>query len=748
MCQIKRIKVIPPVLFILLFFITTISATFCPTTLMRNQTACTCEEYIDGAIIKCNGPNGPLVVENLKKLNVEVRELVLENANIIEIGPRAFLGMRIKKLVLDNNKIKLIQRNAFRGLESILQELSIVGNRLTEVPMAALDGLTQLIGLNLRCNKIGNLTNVSFQNLPNLIEIHLGCNKICEISENAFREVKQSVQNIILDNNCLTEMPSNALEEMNSLIALHIKYNHIEELRDGGLHNLSSLSLLSLTGNHISHISPNFISNVPNLRYIYLGENQISKLESDTMKQFTASEIIDLSHNTIGQINADTFKGMENLQHLNLEANSIREVMPGAFATTPLLLLWLPHNCISSVSPNMFQGAPFLKQVSLANNNIRIVQPFSFAHLANLHTLDLSHNKMRSIQPSAIMGSDFLTVRVQENPLVCAQDGFHVMNGREAINLTTEPNLICKTDYENDDVDKCPRRPDPPPRKVCCDAAPKPVLTSSTTLSTTTAELTTSSPSKNEISNITTPTTSNPPPYDFSTTTESKISIKEALANRAKQLNMARFYRLSKRPDLIAASGSLFSARKRKEKILPENTKNIENQQGITKSEESLNKNEKNNSDEMAKLPPHVLALIKGENISKERQKSNIQNKEMEVDKSEHLQQINKLNEQKSEEATKIAENDENTKSTSSSLSSQPALSLPKQIVSTTEIRKGAFPSAPFIDNLNDNRQILSKHHKHEHLELPNGGEFNRDLKAEHVQIEEKKPIQDLVAKQ
>jgi Leucine-rich repeat (LRR) protein len=79
-------------------------------------------------------------VENLKKLNVEVRELVLENANIIEIGPRAFVGMRIKKLVLDNNKIKMIQKNAFRGLESILQELSIVGNRLTEVPTAALDG--------------------------------------------------------------------------------------------------------------------------------------------------------------------------------------------------------------------------------------------------------------------------------------------------------------------------------------------------------------------------------------------------------------------------------------------------------------------------------------------------------------------------------------------------------------------------------------------------------------------------------
>jgi Leucine-rich repeat (LRR) protein len=106
----------------------------------------------------------------------------------------------------------------------------------------------------------------------------------------------------------------------------------------------------------------------------------------------------------------------------------------------------------------MFQGTPFLKQVSLAHNNIENIQvttnflrlflikivhvsfqTFSFAHLANLHTLDLSHNRIKQLQPSAILGSDFLTVRVQENPFVCSQDGFHVMNGREAISLVGIP---------------------------------------------------------------------------------------------------------------------------------------------------------------------------------------------------------------------------------------------------------------------------------------------------------------------
>lgn len=57
---------------------------FCPQ-FLRNQTACSCTDYIDGAIIRCSGPNGPLVVEELKKVPTEVRELTLSNANIVEV---------------------------------------------------------------------------------------------------------------------------------------------------------------------------------------------------------------------------------------------------------------------------------------------------------------------------------------------------------------------------------------------------------------------------------------------------------------------------------------------------------------------------------------------------------------------------------------------------------------------------------------------------------------------------------------
>lgn len=75
-------RIILPLL-ILILYIQDVSA-YCPP-FLRNQTACTCTDYSDGAIIKCSGPQGPLVVEELKKAQIDVRELALENAHIVEV---------------------------------------------------------------------------------------------------------------------------------------------------------------------------------------------------------------------------------------------------------------------------------------------------------------------------------------------------------------------------------------------------------------------------------------------------------------------------------------------------------------------------------------------------------------------------------------------------------------------------------------------------------------------------------------
>ncbi|KAI6239150.1 Leucine Rich Repeat family protein [Aphelenchoides fujianensis] len=492
-----------------LLLLGTSAAAYCPE-FLRNQTACSCVEYVDGAIIRCNGPDGPMMVEKLKKTQTEVRELALENANILEIGAQAFRNLRIKKLVLDNNRIKTIQRDAFQGLETILQELSINNNKLTQIPTGIAGGIA----------------------------------RICNIGADAFEEIKPNLQNIILDNNCLKKLPTKALENMHQLIGLHIKYNKIDKLSKHSLQHMNSLTMLSLSGNNISSVDKEFLNNVTNLRYMYLSENIIKNVESSILKQFNKVEIFDLSYNNIPDLTAKQFSVMESLQHLNLEGNRIKEIAPGAFASTPLILLWLPHNCLTNISSDIFQGVPFLKQLSLAYNNILNVQPYSFAHLANLHTIDLSHNKILSLQKSSLMGPDFLAVRVEENPLVCNQeDGFHVMNGHEAINLTTEVNAICKTDYMSTLKNhKCPTRGSPPERPTCCNKNKTPASTTARPASTTPAATTTTEgAAKMDEQQLVAAMEA------AAKMARNEQNIANAAA-AARKLNMDRFMRLSRKP--------------------------------------------------------------------------------------------------------------------------------------------------------------------------------------------------------
>lgn len=77
------------ILLYIVFFATNAAAN-CPS-LLKNQTACSCFAYIDGIVIRCNGQAGPSVVEQLKKSPLEIRELVLENANIVEVCFRVII---------------------------------------------------------------------------------------------------------------------------------------------------------------------------------------------------------------------------------------------------------------------------------------------------------------------------------------------------------------------------------------------------------------------------------------------------------------------------------------------------------------------------------------------------------------------------------------------------------------------------------------------------------------------------------
>lgn len=51
--------------------------------------------------------------------------------------------------------------------------------------------------------------------------------QICNISGPVFQIVQRTLQNLILDYNCFTSIPTEAIRGLDNLIGLHLKYNNV-----------------------------------------------------------------------------------------------------------------------------------------------------------------------------------------------------------------------------------------------------------------------------------------------------------------------------------------------------------------------------------------------------------------------------------------------------------------------------------------------------------------------------------------
>ncbi|KRY92213.1 Leucine-rich repeat-containing protein let-4 [Trichinella pseudospiralis] len=551
---------------------------FCPD-VFKEKDACTCLSYLDGAVIRCKGPEAPYIIEKLKTESVVIRELAIEDADIIEIGPRAFRNMKISSLILDNNRIRALHKDAFVGLERSLVSLSVAHNKLTEIPTDALANLQTLQVLNLKCNNIGNIYTSALHNLTSLIELNLACNQICKIAGSAFEPIKTTLQSLILDDNCLREVPAEALRNFNNLLALHLQNNNIETIEKLQLMNMVSLLMVRLSYNKIKSVDRYGFNNIPHLRYLFLDHNELAVLEPNVLQQFQFLEIADLSYNSIAEIPAGAFQRLEHLLQLNLEGNAIRDIAPNAFAQTPLLLLLLGHNCLTGIGTQVFTGVPFLRQISLAHNNIKNLEPFAFAAMPNLQLLDLSNNKLDSIFPATLTPNFASTVILSENPVVCGPNAYHVIKGGSPILLLNEPNHICSM-FNRTRPDKCPTRKPKSPPLPCCSRPEKhsdenseisgsPMIQLTTPnliseITTTTITSTTASPAV--AVSITVPSTVQPLPHNGNMTSSITASPFEQMAaerelpstprfqaqenkvNKPKTPNMARFWRFTRPP--------------------------------------------------------------------------------------------------------------------------------------------------------------------------------------------------------
>ena len=159
----------------------------------------------------------------------------------------------------------------------------------------------------------------------------------------------------------------------------------------------------------------------PTTTILNISYNNISKVPGFTFAQLQNLTHLQMDANNISEIDKDAFKNLHHLKSLNLSSNILPSLNPGIFENLYTLTeLYMSDNKLSSLPPNIFNVSACLKTLIIRRNNFSCFSAVveSVKDLTHLTRLDLSYNKLQSLENSASLPSSLQVLYLSNNELV------------------------------------------------------------------------------------------------------------------------------------------------------------------------------------------------------------------------------------------------------------------------------------------------------------------------------------------
>uniref|UniRef100_A0A3B5MCP9 Leucine rich repeat and Ig domain containing 2b n=1 Tax=Xiphophorus couchianus TaxID=32473 RepID=A0A3B5MCP9_9TELE len=157
-------------------------------------------------------------------------------------------------------------------------------------------------------------------------------------------------------------------------------------------------------------------------RALDLSKNKLRLINFYNFSSFLQLEDLDLSDNTISVAEPGCFHSNVALRSLNLRSNQLMLVAKGVLAgLTNLTHLDLSHNRLVVLLDHAFQDLHRLTFLEVSNNQLLLsIEPLAFAGLKSLQLLDVSQNRLDSLERAVFASADSLQrLCLGGNPLVC-----------------------------------------------------------------------------------------------------------------------------------------------------------------------------------------------------------------------------------------------------------------------------------------------------------------------------------------
>ena len=247
--------------------------------------------------------------------------------------------------------------------------------------------------------------------------------------------------------------------QFGGLEVLDLHNNLLQEV-PSGLRRLGRLTRLDLSGNKLSNASLELIYQIPNLQELNLSRNAFSGTFHLTQGVLQRLRVLNLRENKIEAVDMDDVES--GLKTLVLSGNRLRQLPWQILSRLPLLTLDVSGNKLDGVgfegadtgftqlrecdlSNNAFSslamgisGCTFMQIYRLSNNRLTELPdlgrwhslvtlqvsgnqlselPHGLAELAQLRNVDVSHNNIKSLNPSIATIPSLVSIELTGNPL-------------------------------------------------------------------------------------------------------------------------------------------------------------------------------------------------------------------------------------------------------------------------------------------------------------------------------------------
>ncbi|XP_071443356.1 chaoptin-like [Hetaerina americana] len=370
-------------------------------------------------------------------VGIPLRVLLLKNASLSRLDPAAFRGLNnLNELALDDNRLDAasISRLSIPGL----RELSLSGNDLSGAGQDTLSGLPSLqrleldrshlpailpdglllpcrrglSRLDLRGNNIRALSKAALAGLTSLRELRLGENSLAEIPYNALADTATTLEVLSAPSNSIRTVSAAKLAAVPRLRELDLRDNDIAVLVSTGFlaplfnstnqYPLPNLLSVDLSGNVLTAVPGDFIKGAPILRRLQLARNRLREFPTSVITHATSLRWLDLSGNPLERIREETasYQGSSQLQELHITGTNLTALNANDLISFPALLqLSLSQNRISRVAPGIFKPLRSLAVLDFGLNEIEVLPGDRLRGLKSLRTLNLTHNRLKSLDP-------------------------------------------------------------------------------------------------------------------------------------------------------------------------------------------------------------------------------------------------------------------------------------------------------------------------------------------------------------